>query len=226
MRLLERQRHPPAAALPGELHLAGRGAGRLHPEDRQHPEDHQRLLDDPDVMIFALEEFLRAYAPVTMARRIVEDTEYKGCPIKAGERILMNFPAANRDPEQFPEPDKVILDRENNRHVAFGAGIHRCAGSNLARMQFKAIMQESLARIPEYSIRPDVTLEYTAGIRSIEHGIFMTEECVTEMKERAVSRICIRIAGGRPSIVSRCLSLPSSFSWGFEIMASRRGRCQ
>ena len=117
-----------------------------------HPDDRRRLATEPDLMPTAIEEFLRAYAPVTMARRIVEDTEYKGCPIKAEERILMNFPAANRDPEVFPDADKVILDRTQNRHLAFGAGIHRCAGSNLARMELRVAVEEWLARIPEFEV--------------------------------------------------------------------------
>ncbi len=117
-----------------------------------HPDDRRRLATEPDLMPTAIEEFLRAYAPVTMARRIVEDTEYKGCPIKAEERILMNFPAANRDPEVFPDADKVILDRAQNRHLAFGAGIHRCAGSNLARMELRVAVEEWLARIPEFEV--------------------------------------------------------------------------
>jgi cytochrome P450 len=117
-----------------------------------HPDDRRRLCDEPDLMPTAIEEFLRAYAPVTMARRLVEDTEYNGCPMKAGERVLMNFPAANRDPEVFPDADKVILDRQQNRHLAFGAGIHRCAGSNLARMELRVAVQVWLARIPEFEV--------------------------------------------------------------------------
>ena len=70
-----------------------------------------------------------------MAREVTGDIEYAGCPMKAGDKVLMNFPAANRDPEAFEQPDEVVLDRAHNRHVAFGSGIHRCAGSNLARME-------------------------------------------------------------------------------------------
>ena len=72
--------------------------------------------------------------------------------MKAGDRILMNFPAANRDPEVFPDADKVVLDRQQNRHLAFGAGIHRCAGSNLARMELRVAIEEWLRRIPEFEL--------------------------------------------------------------------------
>lgn len=128
-----------------------------------HPQDRRRLVAEPNLMPTAIEEFLRAYAPVTMARRLTEDTEYEGCPIKAGERILMNFPAANRDPAAFPDADKVILDRQQNRHLAFGAGIHRCAGSNLARMELRVAIEEWLARIPEFELVDPATVTWAGG---------------------------------------------------------------
>ena len=128
-----------------------------------HPEDRRRLVAQSDLMPTAIEEFLRAYAPVTMARRLAEDVEYEGCPMKAGERILMNFPAANRDPEVFPDADRVILDRQQNRHLAFGAGIHRCAGSNLARMELRVAVEEWLARIPEFELVDPALVTWAGG---------------------------------------------------------------
>jgi cytochrome P450 len=128
-----------------------------------HPDDRRRLATEPELMPTAIEEFLRAYAPVTMARRLVEDQEYEGCPMKAGERVLMNFPAANRDPEAFPDADKVILDRQQNRHLAFGAGIHRCAGSNLARMELRVAVEEWLARIPEFELIDPAAVTWAGG---------------------------------------------------------------
>jgi hypothetical protein len=111
----------------------------------------------------AVEEFLRAYAPVTMARVVTEDIEYEGCPMKAGDKVLMNFPAANRDPEAFEQPDVVQLDRAHNRHVAFGSGIHRCAGSNLARMELEVALQEWLARIPEFALGEGQEITWAGG---------------------------------------------------------------
>ena len=87
-----------------------------------HPEDQQRLRDEPELIPVAVEEFLRAYSPVTMARYVTEDIEFNGCPMKKGDKVLMAFPAGNRDPELFEEPDRVIIDREKNRHGAFGLG--------------------------------------------------------------------------------------------------------
>jgi len=117
-----------------------------------HPEDRERLRSEPDAMALAIEELLRAYSPVTMARVVTEDIDFEGCPMKAGDKVLMNFPAANRDPEAFEDADRVLLDRELNRHVAFGSGIHRCAGSNLARMELRVALEEWLARIPEFRL--------------------------------------------------------------------------
>ncbi len=100
-----------------------------------NPDQRRQLREHPEIWPTAVEEMLRVYSPVTMARIVDHDTEFQGCPMHAGDRVLMAFPAANRDPRVFEHPDQVILDRENNRHVAFGAGIHRCAGSNLARLE-------------------------------------------------------------------------------------------
>ena len=108
-------------------------------------------------MPLAIEEFLRAYAPVTMAREVVKETRINGCTFKAGEMVLLSFPAANRDPAVFPDADKVIIDRKENRHAAFGLGIHRCVGSNLARMEMTVAVEELLKRVPEFSLDGEVT---------------------------------------------------------------------
>jgi len=128
-----------------------------------HPQDRRRLVSDPGAMPLAVEELLRAYSPVTMARVVTEDTEFNGCPMKAGDKVLMNFPAANRDPEAFEQADRIILDRELNRHVAFGSGIHRCAGSNLARMELQMAIEEWLRRIPEFHLADGADVTWAGG---------------------------------------------------------------
>lgn len=128
-----------------------------------HPTDRKRMAEDPDVMSLAVEELLRAYSPVTMARIVTTDVEYSGCPMKEGDKILMNFPAANRDPEVFDHPDEVVLDRAHNRHVAFGSGIHRCAGSNLARMELRVALEEWLRRIPEFRLDDAEMVTWAGG---------------------------------------------------------------
>lgn len=128
-----------------------------------HPDDRRRLVEEPDLMPIAIEELLRAYSPVTMARIVASDTEVAGCPMHEGDRVLMNFPAANRDPDAFERADEVIIDRELNRHVAFGVGIHRCAGSNLARMELRVALTEWLTRIPEFHIEEPDKVTWAGG---------------------------------------------------------------
>ncbi|HEU0159238.1 MAG TPA: cytochrome P450, partial [Hyphomicrobiaceae bacterium] len=83
-------------------------------------------------------------------------TQINGCTFKEGQMVLLSFPAANRDPDVFPEADKVIIDRKENRHAAFGLGIHRCVGSNLARLEMTVAVEEFLKRIPEFSLAGEV----------------------------------------------------------------------
>jgi len=111
----------------------------------------------------AVEEFLRAYAPVTMARVVTTDVTVGGCPMKAGDKVLLSFPAANRDPEMFENADTVVLDRTQNRHVAFGSGIHRCAGSNLARMELRVAIEEWLERIPVFRLVDGAEVTWAGG---------------------------------------------------------------
>lgn len=125
----------------------------------QHPDDLERLVNEPDLMPVAVEEFLRFYAPVTMARLVNADMEYLGCPMKEYDWILLGFPAANRDPVVFKDADKFIIDRAENRHVAFGLGIHRCVGSNLARLELRVAIEEFIRRYPRFELanKNDVT---------------------------------------------------------------------
>lgn len=129
----------------------------------RHPEDRRRLVVEPELLPTAVEELLRAYSPVTMARVATTDFEYQGCPVHAGDRVLMNFPAANRDPEVFERPDEVIIDRQRNRHVAFGVGIHRCAGSNLARMEMLVSLRAWLDAFPEFELADPSAVTWAGG---------------------------------------------------------------
>jgi cytochrome P450 len=122
----------------------------------EHPDDLRRLVEEPDVMLFGLEEFLRAYAPVTMARLVKKDVNFHGYRMKANEWVLLPFPAANRDPAVFDRASEFIIDREENRHAAFGLGIHRCLGSNLARLELRVALEEFIARFPRFELAGDV----------------------------------------------------------------------
>jgi cytochrome P450 len=128
-----------------------------------HPEDRQRLVDEPELIPTAVEEFLRAYSPVSMARVATKDTMLGDRLVKEGERVILSFPAANRDPEAFENPEEVIIDRQVNRHIAFGSGIHRCAGSNLARLEMQVAITEFLAMIPEFELENPDAVTWAGG---------------------------------------------------------------
>jgi cytochrome P450 len=129
----------------------------------QHPSDLHRMVNEPELLPTAIEELLRMYAPVTMARIVSQDAEIGGCPVKAGDSVLLPFPAANRDPEVFPDADKVIIDREENRHVAFGLGIHRCLGSNLARLELRIAVEVFIQRFPKFELADPSTVTWSLG---------------------------------------------------------------
>ena len=127
------------------------------------PADRKRLVAEPELMPSAVEELLRAYSPVTMAREVMKETTISGCPVKPGNMVLLSFPAANRDPAVFPDADKVVIDRKENRHAAFGLGIHRCVGSNLARMEMTVAIEEWLKRIPDFRLDPAGKVTWSEG---------------------------------------------------------------
>ncbi|MBV9593539.1 MAG: cytochrome P450 [Actinobacteria bacterium] len=138
-----------------------------------HPEDRARLAAGPELIPGAVEEFLRYFSPVqTMARHAVEPTCIAGTTVSRGQRVLMNWAAANRDAEVFPDPDRVIIDRKRNRHLAFGIGSHHCIGFNVARVMAQTTIEAVLARMPDYIVDNEHTV-YMAqipvvnGVRSL-----------------------------------------------------------
>ncbi len=136
----------------------------------QHPEHRAQLAENPSLIPSAIEELLRWETPVQMvARASLEDTTFAGCPVNKGDSIVLMLGSANTDDNEVADADQVRFDREVNRHIAFGGGIHRCLGSHLARMELRVALREWHRRIPEYSVEPGHTLVYTPNIRSIEH---------------------------------------------------------
>ncbi len=129
----------------------------------QHDEDRDRLGREPELWLTAVEELLRAYAPVTMARLVRADSEWNGCPLREDDWMLLPFPAANRDPAAFDRPDEVLLDRAVNRHAAFGLGIHRCVGSNLARMELRVALEVFLERHPTFWLAQPDEVRWSGG---------------------------------------------------------------
>jgi hypothetical protein len=128
-----------------------------------HPEDRKRLREEPALMSAAIEELLRAYAPVMLARVATQDADLHGRHIPAGERMLFPLAAANRDPAVFENPDQVRLDRRRNAHLAFGSGAHRCLGSPLARLEMRVALEEWLAVMPDFEVIGPESIEWTGG---------------------------------------------------------------
>ena len=126
-------------------------------------DDRHRLIDEPDLIPVAIEELLRAYAPVTMARLVAQEIELHGCPMKPGDWVLLPFPAANRDPAHFSDADQIVIDRATNPHAAFGLGIHRCLGSNLARLELRVAIEEWLTRFPDFELADAGAVTWASG---------------------------------------------------------------
>jgi cytochrome P450 len=118
-----------------------------------HPEDQRALREDPSRIVLAVEELLRAYPTVQLVRVATRDMDFHGAPIRTGDYISCPTMLANRDPREFPDPDTIDLEREDNRHVAFAYGPHRCLGSHLARREIVIGLEEWLARIPNFRIK-------------------------------------------------------------------------
>lgn len=136
----------------------------------QHPGHRRQIAEDPSVIPAAVEELLRWESPVPgVPRMAIADTELASCPVKAGTIVMASLGAANVDPSEFEDPFEVRFDRQTNRHVGFGGGVHRCLGSHLARRELRVTLREWHRRIPEYTLAPGSDLHYARGLRSVEN---------------------------------------------------------
>ncbi|ADT97835.1 cytochrome P450 [Mycolicibacterium gilvum] len=132
-----------------------------------HPAERDRLIAEPDLLARAVEEFIRFAGSIHgIPRTVAKEVELSGCTFSLGESVIVNYASANRDEEQFPEADRCILDRRENRHLGFGAGVHRCLGSNLARLEFQVGLERVLTRMPDFTL--------TAGAEAKFHGNSVT----------------------------------------------------
>jgi cytochrome P450 len=138
-----------------------------------HASERDRLVHEAELMPTAVEEFIRFAGSVHgLHRSVAEEVELSGQKFCPGETVVVNYAAANRDAREFDEPDKCILDRQTNRHLGFGAGVHRCLGSNLARLEFRVGVEQTLNRIPDYAIPPGAKVDFhgnsvTRGYRAL-----------------------------------------------------------
>ena len=131
----------------------------------QNREQQNLLRNDPARVLVAAEEMLRAFPTITPIRRATRDVQLRGILIREGDLVACPSMTANRDPAEFDDPDTIQLDREDNRHVAFAYGPHRCLGSHLARREIVIALEEFLARMPEFRIK--------AGSTPMTHGGFV-----------------------------------------------------
>ena len=135
-----------------------------------NPEHRKALVADPALVPAAVEELLRAFSVVNPARTVTEDVEFAGVCLREGDRVLLSTVLANRDPAEFDDPTEVRFDRPVNRHLAFGAGPHRCLGSHLARCELKVALEEFHRRIPDYRIAGGAVIRaHGGGAMGVDH---------------------------------------------------------
>jgi cytochrome P450 len=128
-----------------------------------HPDERRAMCEDPNIVPNAVEELLRVYSIAVNERLVTEDTEFAGCPMKKGDRIVLPTPVANRDPRAFETGAEIDLSVQSSKHVAFGAGPHRCVGSHLARLELRVALEEWHRVIPDYRIADGTVLRHFAG---------------------------------------------------------------
>jgi cytochrome P450 len=137
-----------------------------------HPEHRRQIVDDPACIASAVEELLRWETPVPFGvpRVATQDTELpNGCPVKQGTAVIVMYGAGNLDEREFADGFDVRFDRQENRHIAFGGGVHRCLGSHLARRELRITLKEWHRRIPHYSLKAGhEELEYPPGLRHVK----------------------------------------------------------
>lgn len=130
-----------------------------------HPEDRARLIENPSLIPSAVEEFLRYYSPSeTLTRTATRDVELGGRQIRRGDIVLISWVTANHDLGVFDDPDEVRIEREANKHLAFGLGGHRCIGSSIARIESELMLRDVLARIGDYEIDLDGFKPYPGNL--------------------------------------------------------------
>jgi cytochrome P450 len=127
------------------------------------PEHRQDLIDHPEIIPDAVDEMLRVFATVVGSREVTRDIEFAGVQMKKGDRVFVATIAANRDPDEFPDPHVVDFRRANKRHLTFIVGPHRCIGSHLARRELKIALEEWLKRIPNFNVKPGAVMPAHAG---------------------------------------------------------------
>lgn len=148
----------------GGLHTTTSAIGGMLLWLADHPEGRRVLIEQEQLIPTAVDEFIRYTTPVNqMARTATSDATVGTCPVHSGDKVLLAFGAANRDPDVFEDPDEVVLDRFPNRHLSFGAGPHRCVGSHYAKLMVRIALEESLRLLGNFEVRDRSELVWTGG---------------------------------------------------------------
>lgn len=135
-----------------------------------HPDRKQELIDDPDLIPNAVEELLRYHSWIGSPRAVAKDIDFHGVKMKAGDRMSVSHVLCGHDPDEFPNPETIDFHREPNPHLAFAAGVHRCAGSHLARREIRVSVREWLKRAPDFHIKEGYEVQYQT------RGMFYPED--------------------------------------------------
>lgn len=137
----------------------------------RRPDLQKQLRKDPGLIPLAVEELLRYEAGFPgSARTVTTATVLRDVPLDPDDRVMVLWGSANRDPEEFPDPDQFIVDRHPNRHLSFGAGIHRCLGAPVARLEFRVLLEELLSRCPNFELAAPESTSVKPGITwGMEH---------------------------------------------------------
>jgi cytochrome P450 len=139
-----------------------------------HVEQQRQLRNDPSLIPAAMNELLRAYSTTSHIRTCVKEIEIAGITIRPGEKILISNPVVNRDPEEFDQPNEVRFDRGATNLLSFGHGVHNCLGRHLARREVQVALEEVLATLPEFRIKPGARVPFRIG------GVLHTAELPLE----------------------------------------------
>jgi len=138
-----------------------------------NPVDRRRLVENPDMIPTAVEEFLRVYAPLSGARIVTKDMEFHGVQMKKEDWVFMSWPAANRDEKRFVDPNNIIIDRTPNHHNSFGVGIHRCIGEHMARLEIINSIKVFLDNFPDFFLDDQQTVFWSSGQRRGPENIYL-----------------------------------------------------
>jgi cytochrome P450 len=150
----------------------------------EHPEHRRMIVDRPESIPAFVEEVLRTKGIVTTSRLVTSDVEFAGCPMNKGDRLVLPTAAVNLDAREFDDPFTFVPDRNPNRHLAFGAGPHRCLGSHLARLELRIAMEEWHARIPEYRVADGAVIEHRVGGVGGLRGLPLVWDVTTSGEDR------------------------------------------